>query len=99
MTVCVLSCVGLFATHWTLDCNPQGSSVHGIFPNKNTGWGCHASSRGSSHPGIKQKTPTLKADSLPSDPPGNLNYIHIYSYLYNTHTHTHTHTHTYNIAC
>ena len=99
MTVCtVLGCVWLFATHWTLDYSPQGSFVHGIFPNKNTGGGCHASSRGSSHPGIKHKTPTLQADSLPSDPSGKLKYFHIYIYLYNTHTHTHTHTHTY-IAC
>ena len=34
MTLCVLSCVGLFATHWTLGCSPQGSSVHGIFPKR-----------------------------------------------------------------
>ena len=32
------------------DCSPPGSSVHGVSPGKNTGVGCHASSRGSSHP-------------------------------------------------
>ena len=26
----------------SLDCCPQGSSVHGIFPGKNTGVGCHS---------------------------------------------------------
>ena len=25
-----------------VDCNPQGSSVHEIFPGKDTGVGCHA---------------------------------------------------------
>ena len=33
---CVLSCVRLFATLWA-----TVSSVHGIFPGKNTGMGCH----------------------------------------------------------
>ena len=30
-----------------MDCNPLGSSVHGDSPGKNTGVGCHVSSRGS----------------------------------------------------
>ena len=33
-----------------LDCSPSGSSVHGIFPGKNTGVGCHSFFRGSSQP-------------------------------------------------
>ena len=32
----------------SMDCSPPGSSVHGDSPGKNTGVGCHASSRGSS---------------------------------------------------
>ena len=28
--------------HYPLDCSPPGSSVHGDFPGKNTGVGCHA---------------------------------------------------------
>ena len=35
-----LSRVQLFATPWTV-CSPPGSSVHGIFPGKGTGMGCH----------------------------------------------------------
>ena len=31
-----------------MDCSPPGSSFHGDSPGKNTGVGCHASSRGSS---------------------------------------------------
>ena len=40
--VCVksLSHVRLFATH-PMDCSLPGSSVHGIFPGKSTGVGCH----------------------------------------------------------
>ena len=32
-----------------MDCSPPGTSVHRDSPGKNTGVGCHASSRGSSH--------------------------------------------------
>ena len=30
-----------------MDCSPPGSSVHGDFPGKNTGVGCHALLQGS----------------------------------------------------
>ena len=48
--VCVLclvtqSCLTLYEP---VDCSPPDSSVHGDSPGKNTGVGCHASSRGSS---------------------------------------------------
>jgi len=59
-----------------LDCSLPGSSVHSNSPGKNTGVGCHASSRGSSQP----RSPALQADSLPSEPPGkshSLLIIHI----------------------
>ena len=39
------------------------------------------------NPGIKPRSLTLQADSLPAEPPGKPIYIYIY-----THTHTHTHT-------
>ena len=48
------------------DCSPPGSSVHGDSPGKNTGVGCHTFLQGSSQP----RSPTLQADSLPSEPPG-----------------------------
>ena len=38
------------------------------------------------NPGIKLRSPTLQADSLPSEPPES---------PFHTHTHTHTHTHIY----
>ena len=57
-----------------MDCNPPGSSVHGLSPCKNTGVGCHShKSLGDfPDPGIEPGSPALQADSLPSEPPGTL---------------------------
>ena len=60
-----------------LDCSPPGSSVHSNSPGKNTGVGCHTSSRGSSQPG----SPALQADSLPSEPPGKSHSLLIINIL------------------
>ena len=56
-----------------MDCGPPGSSVHGDSPGKNLEWAAMPSSRGSSYPGIKPKSPVfpaLQVDSLPPVPPG-----------------------------
>ena len=54
-----------------MDCSPPGSAVHGDSPGKNTGVGCHALLLGDlPNPGIKPRSPTWQADSLPSEPPG-----------------------------
>ena len=51
-----------------LDCSPPGSSVHGILQAKNTGVSSYFPSPGDlPNPGIKPRSPTLKADSLPSE--------------------------------
>ena len=48
------------------DCSLPGSSVHGIF------WARVLPSPGDlPDPGIKPRSPTLQADALPSEPPGN----------------------------
>ena len=39
------------------------------FPGKNTGVGCHSLLRDLLNPGVKPRSPTLQADSLPSEPP------------------------------
>ena len=44
--ILILSCVcsvtkSCLALGDPMDCNPAGSSVHGVFPGKNTGVGCH----------------------------------------------------------
>ena len=62
-----LSCVRLLVTPWTAAY--QASPWD--FPGKNTGVGCHGLLQGNlPHPGIKPRSPTLQADSLPSKPPG-----------------------------
>ena len=54
-----------------MDCSPSGSSVHGDFPSKNTGAGCHFLLQGiSPPPRVEPRSPPLQADSLPSEPPG-----------------------------
>ena len=56
-----------------MDNSQLGSSVHGDSPGKNTGVGCHAQPGDLSNPGIESRSPTLKADSLPSEPLGKPN--------------------------
>ena len=57
-------------------CDPMdssGSSVHGILLQaRMLEWVAMPSSRESSNSGIEPRSPTLYADSLPSEPPGNL---------------------------
>ena len=52
-----------------MDCSLLDSSVHGDSPEKNTGVGCHPSSRGSSQPRGGTQSPALQLDSLPAEPP------------------------------
>ena len=55
----------------SLDLSLPGSSVYGILQARILAWVAISFSSGSSRPGIKPKSPTLEADSLPSEPPGN----------------------------
>ena len=66
-----------------MDYIPSGTSVHGDSPEEY--WsGLPCPSPGDlPYPGIEPRSPSLEADSLPSELPGKLY----------THTHTHTHTH------
>ena len=71
----VFVCVQSFRSCLTLgdpkDCSPPGSSIHGDSPGKKTRVGCHVLLQGNlPNPGIKPRCPTLKADSLPTEPPG-----------------------------
>ena len=54
-----------------MDCNPPGSSVHGILQARILEWVAMPFSRDLPNPGIEPRSPTLPADSLPSEPPGN----------------------------
>ena len=56
-----------------MDCSPPGSSVHEIYPGKNTGVGCHAPPLGDlPNQGIEPRSPTLQANSLATETPGKL---------------------------
>ena len=55
-----------------MDCSPSGSSVHGILQARILEWVAMPSSRGSSDPGVKRRSPTLQADSLPFELPRKL---------------------------
>ena len=63
-----LSCVRLFATPWTTAFKAPLSTE---FPSQEYWSGLPFSSRGDlPHPGIEPRSPTLQADTLPSEPPG-----------------------------
>ena len=51
-----------------MDRSPQGSSIHGILQPRILEWVAMPSPRGSSPPGIEPGSPTLQADSFPSEP-------------------------------
>ena len=53
-----------------IDCNPLGSSVHGILQARILEWVAMTSSRDLPNRGIEPRSPALQADSLPSEPPG-----------------------------
>ena len=67
------------------DYSPPDSSVLGILQARILEWVAIPFSRGSSQPGIKPKSPTLQADSLPSEPQGK-SKDRINCYIYNTKT-------------
>ena len=73
--VCVLVAQSCSALYNPVDCSPPGSSVHGIsqdFPG-NPGFprGLPFPPPGDlPNPGIEPWSPALRADSLPSEPPG-----------------------------
>ena len=49
-------------------CNPMDCIVHGILQARILEWVAFPFSRGSSQPGIKPRSPTLQANSLPAGP-------------------------------
>ena len=57
------------AVCYPIDCSPPDTSVHGILQAGILEWVAIPFSSGSS-PGIQPRSPTLQADSLPSEPPG-----------------------------
>ena len=55
-----------------MDCSPPGSSVPEILQAKILAWVTIPFSSGLPDPGIELVSPASQADSLPSEPPGNI---------------------------
>ena len=55
-----------------MDSSQPGSSVHGIFQARILDWVAISFSGDLPNPGIEPRSPTLQADTLPSEPPGKL---------------------------
>ena len=55
--------------HDPMDCGLPGSSVHGIFQARILEWAAIPFSRDLPSPGNEPRSPALKADPLPSEPP------------------------------
>ena len=63
-----------------MDWSPPGSSLHGISQARME-WVAIPFSGGLPDPGIEPRSPTLQADSLPSEPPGKITGINSLSVL------------------
>ena len=66
-----------------MDCSLPGSSALGDSPGKNTGVGCPPPGD-LPNPGIKPRSPTLRADSLPAKLPGMYTQLLIHLRLFAT---------------
>ena len=62
-------------------CSPLGSPVHGIFQARILDWVAILFSRGLPEPEIEPGFPVLQADSLPSEPPGNVHGTIIFTLM------------------
>ena len=60
-----------------MDCSPPGPSVHGILQARILEWVAIPFSGDLPDSGIAPRSPTLQANSLPSEPPGIINYTPI----------------------
>ena len=72
-----------------MDCSPSGSPVHGVLQARILEWVIVPPPGDLPDPGIKPGSPTLQADSLPTEPPGKSikqikagYWMKIYTYLY-----------------
>ena len=55
-----------------MDCSPPGSSVHGVLQARILEWVAFPSPGDLPDPGVESQSSALQADSLLSEPPGNL---------------------------
>ena len=71
MKVKVLAALSCLTVCNPMDCSPPGSSAHGILQAGKLEWVEIPFSRVLQHTGIEPGSPTLQADSLPSEPLGS----------------------------
>ena len=75
----------------SMDCSPQGFSVHGILQARILKWVAIPLSRGSSWPKdqtwVSCRSPSSQADSVPSEPPGKPQNRGKFPVYHHTHTH------------
>ena len=89
------SCSVVSNSLWPYDCIPPGSSIHGISQARMLEWGPVPSPGDLPDLGIELRSPTLQADSLPSEPPGNPSgrddvvFPHFFPWLHNIHNFFH----------
>ena len=83
MYVCVRVCLHACARAQScptlrdpMDCSPPAISVHGVLQARILEWVAIPFSRESSYPGVGGGSPTLQADSLPSESPGKPTQIY-----------------------
>ena len=71
---------------YPMDCNPQGSAIHGIPRQEYWSWLPFPSPRDLPNPGIKPRSPALIGGFLTTEPPGKPMYmcvcVYIYVYIY-----------------
>ena len=58
------------AQSYLTPCDPMDYTVHGFLQARMLEWVAFPFSRDLPNPGVKHRSPTLQADSLPADPPG-----------------------------
>ena len=70
-------------------CYPMDSPVYGVLQARIMEWVAFPFSRGSSHPGIEPRSPSLQADSLPVEPQGKSNAMVAIKCDYRCHSNKH----------
>ena len=76
LTIYIKKVKSLSRVRLFVDYSLPHSFIHGIFPGKSTGAGCHCLLQSIfPNPGIEPGSPTLWADTWPSEPPGSPRWV------------------------
>ena len=92
MCMCVCVCASMYMNMYSevtqlcltlcdpVGCSLPGSSIHGILQARILEWVAISFSKDHPNPGIEPGSPTLQADTLPSEPPGTSVYVYMCYY-------------------